>query len=86
MNSDICIKDASFSNEGDYIVIQRENNLLSISNSNNNGFEYIKTIILHSKDIEKISEKYPNKDNSVIIPTNADIGLCAIETSDYPYG
>lgn len=89
MNSNICIKDASFSNEKEYIIIQREKCLLSISNSNNNGFKSIKTIILHSNIIHGTnSEKYlsENKnltDNSIIIPTDVDIDLYAIETSGY---
>jgi len=93
MNSNICIKDASFSIKENYIVIQREKGLLSISNSNNNGFNNIKTIIMYSisENNRKTSEnpdeginKFENPHvHPAILLTSADIKHHSIETLDY---
>ncbi|MEN4006065.1 MAG: phosphatidylglycerophosphatase A [Methanobacteriaceae archaeon] len=94
MNSNICIKDVSFSRKDNYIVIQREKGLLSISNSYNNDFSNIKTIIMHSVPDKKTPvnpDEYLNKflenENlpvtSTIALTSADIKHCTIETLDY---
>lgn len=96
MNSNICIRDATFSNKKDHIIIEREKGLLSISNSNNNGFSDIKTIIVHSfnENDEKTDEdpyEYINKlleNKNLTLPssvmlTSADIEHYVIETLDY---
>jgi alpha-ribazole phosphatase CobZ len=89
MDSNICIKDVSFSKKDDHIIIKREKGLLSISNSDNNGFSNIKTIIMHS--ISENPDEYINKllenENlpvpSAIALTSADIKHHTIETLDY---
>jgi alpha-ribazole phosphatase CobZ len=88
MNSNICIDDALFSDENDFIIIQREKGLFSISNSNNNGFSDVKTVILYSNDenpknLNKILNNKNLTDSSTISLANADIRSYAIETSDY---
>jgi len=96
MNSNICIKDVLFSMKDNYIIIQREKGLFSISNSNNNGFSNIKTIIMHSisendKPIygnpDECMNKFLENENlpvtSTITLTSADIKHHSIETMDY---
>lgn len=95
MNTQICIEDASFSIEEDYILIQREKEMLSITNANNNGFNNIKTIIMHSipeenkaTNIEEFVSGYINKknlpvDSTLTLLTNSDIKNYAIETFNY---
>ena len=96
MNSNICFEDASFFNKKDYIIIEREKGLLSISNSNNNGFNNIKTIIMHSikntdeksakNQDEYINEFLKNRNlpiSSAVTLIGADIKHYAIETSKY---
>ncbi|MBI5679861.1 MAG: phosphatidylglycerophosphatase A [Methanobacterium sp.] len=96
MNTTICIDDASFLKNNNNIIIQREKGLLSLSNSNNEGFFNVKTIINHSinnnkEDTFLNKEMYLQKflndkkvsDPAAVILTSANMKHCSIETSDY---
>lgn len=82
MNSNICIKDASLFHEEDYIIIQREKGLLYISNSDNNGFSNIKTIIMRSENPDEYMNKFLENED-VLTLTSACIKHCTIQTLDY---
>ena len=95
MNSNICINDASFSIEEDHIIIQRKKGMFYISNSDNNGFNDIKTVLMLSvpennplsNKKQFISESLKKEnlapDSTLTLLINTDIKNYAIETFDY---
>lgn len=96
MNTKICIDDASLLTDSNNIIIQREKGLLSLSNSNNEGFFNVKTIINHSiynksentipnmkLHIPKLLKEKKILNPATVISTSSNIKCCSIETSDY---